>query len=295
MLEKDFAKELLTALSAQGRTTGDFTRDCAAMGAVFSILVLYYGLFVVESEKLAALSIPAFFVPLVVNYFYTLYTFENRVRQIEEEVPDILLLASSVPEKRDMARVIRFMAENARGPLQEEFRMANVLLESGAPAEEALSRMKKRCDSTPLSRAIDMLLNSMNSGAETGAILRETAEDFMQTSAILRERAATATVEKYTMLFAGGIIVPLILGLLSGMINGLNISAIGEIGIGMAEAQRKAVSGAAMTANLIYIAEYAIIASAFVAFQENRQGKAVLYAMFLLPIGFAVYFLGKGI
>ena len=45
---------------------------------------------------------------------------------------------------------------------------------------------------------------------------------------------------------------------------------------------------------MIYLAEYSIIASLFVAFQEGRQKKAVLYASILMPLSMVVYFIGKG-
>ncbi|MCR4336023.1 MAG: type II secretion system F family protein [archaeon] len=271
-----------------------FLQESIIVGAIFFISVLYIGLFVFASENLAMFSVPVFFLPLVLNYFYKIYLFEKRKRKIEETVPDLLLIASSLPGKIGFEKLVGFMAETSEGPLREEFEKAKTELKLGVSLENAFENIKKRNKSLALNRAIDLILSALNSGAEMNIVFRETAEDFIETNSILRERNANTTIEKYTLLLAGGIIVPLILGLLAGMISGFNFSAISELGIGMSESLRKEIVEAALLGNILYISEYALIASAFVAFQEGNQKKTVLYAALLVPIGLIVYFLGKG-
>jgi len=273
---------------------GGFAKESILAGALLFLLVLFYGLFVAESERLAVFSFPAFFVPIVLNYFYKLYLFEARKKKIEDEVPDLLLLASSLPEKTRVEKLVSFMAETSEGPLGEEFKKAKSEIKAGVNLEAALENIKKRNKSLALNRAIDLLLNALNSGAKMNTVFRETAEDFIETNSILRERSANTTIEKYTLLLAGGIIVPLILGLLAGMVSGFNFSSISELGIGISEAERNSIVEASLLGNLIYIVEYALIASAFVAFQEGGQKKTVLYAVLLVPISLIVYFIGKG-
>lgn len=270
-----------------------FLKESIIIGAVLSVAVLYYGLFIAENEKIAALSLIAFFIPIIVNYFYRLYVFETRKKRIEEEVPDLLLIASSLPEKTSLEKLVEFMAKG-ESPLNKEFRLVERELKTGAPLEEAFERIKKRNKSLSLNRAIDLLTNALRTGAEMSTVFRETAEDFMETNAILRERSANTTIEKYTLLLAGGIIVPLILGLLAGMISSFNFSTISELGIGLSETARKEIIEASLLGNIVYITEYALIASAFVAFQEGHQKKTVLYAVILTPLSLVVYFLGKG-
>ena len=276
------------------KSTGDFLEQMAAAGAVIAIFTLFYGLFIAQSSKISILSVPAFFLPAALGYFYILYLAEERKRKIEEEVPDLLLLASSMPAGTGVGKVIGFMASTAKGPLSEEFRVALRQMANGMPVHEALFSMKKRNKSKPLARALDLIISALNTGAEMNAVFRETAEDFLETNSILRERSANMTVEKYTLLLAGGIVVPLVLGLITGMVVGMDFSTISELGVGMSERQREALVAASMLANIIYIAEYALLASAFVAFQEGVQKKAIVYAAVLLPLGMLVYFIGRG-
>tara|TARA_Y100000310_G_scaffold339920_1_gene434121 strand:- start:5068 stop:5955 length:888 start_codon:yes stop_codon:yes gene_type:complete len=290
---KEFDKTLKQINFSRG--INGFFQESIVIGAVLFVAIIYLGLFVGKSENLAMFSVPIFFLPLLLNYFYRIYLFEKRKRKIEEEIPDLLLIASSLPDKTGFENLIRFMAETSEGPLGKEFEKAKAELQLGVSLENAFENIKKRNKSLALNRAIDLVLSALNSGAEMNVVFRETAEDFIETNSILRERNANTTIEKYTLLLAGGIIVPLILGLLAGMISGFNFSAISELGIGMSENQRKEIVEAALIGNVLYISEYALIASGFVAFQEGNQKKTILYAVLLIPIGLIVYFLGKGI
>ena len=118
--------------------------------------------------------------------------------------------------------------------------------------------------------------------------------DLVSVTSLLRERAANTAVQKYTLLFAGGLLVPLILGTVSSLAAGFDFGQMDGIGLGVDAAQKMALNEAVQVANIAYIAEYALIASAFIAFQEGKSGKAFLYALFLVPAGMLAYFAGKG-
>ncbi len=291
--QKEFGEML--EMTGYRKSVKRFYEECLALGAIAGVGVLYYGLFAAQSGKVSMLAIIAFFAPLVLNYFYRLYLFDERKKRVEEEVPDMLLLASSLPERMGLERIVGEIAKTGKGPLQEEFALAEKKIMAGMPIEQALAGMKARNKSRPLSRAIELITNALRSGAEMNSVFRETAQDFMETNSLLRERAANCATQKYTLLFAGGIIVPFILGTLTGMVSKLGFSGIAELGIGLSEIKKAGLIDASGLANIIYIAEYAAIASVFVAFQEGSQKKAVLYAMALLPCGLIAYFIGKGI
>ena len=271
-----------------------FLKESALAGAALALIALCLGFFYAHSWKIALFSLPAFFLPGALRYFYTLYIIERRKLRIGEEVPDLLLLASSMPPGTGVEKVIGFMASTSSGPLGEEFRATERQILSGMPVHEALHRMKMRNGSQALSRALDLIISALNTGAEMNAVFREAAEDSLETNSMLRERAAGMTVEKWTLLLAGGVIVPLVLGLITGMVSGMDFTTISELGIGMPEKQRIELVEASMLANIVYIFEYAVLASCFVAFQEGGQKKAVVYAMALVPLGMLVYLLGKG-
>ncbi len=291
-IKKDF-EELLKNINYKKGLRG-FLTESGAIGFVFFIIILYLGLFESKSEKIVILSFFTFLVPFVINYFYKKYLFEAKKKKIENDIPDMLLIASSIPYGAGVEKIISFMAETD-SELGEEFKKAESEIDAGSTIESAFERMKNRNKSLQLNRALDLILNSLILGADMKNTFRETAEDFIQTNSIFRERSASMTIEKYTLLLAGGIIVPLVLGMISGLVSGFNFSAISEIGIGLTEVDRNKLVEACLIGNMIYIAEYALIASFFVAMQEGNSKKAVVYSIIILPLSFIAYFFGKTI
>ena len=164
----------------------------------------------------------------------------------------------------------------------------------GASVVEALESIKRRNKSRVIDRAVNLLIQGYNSGADMGSIFKETADDILETNSILRERNATLIVEKYTLIFAGGFIVPAVLGLLVGMVTGMDFSVFDKLDFGISVSERQNILNTALFATQIYIAEYAILASLFLALQEGNRSKAFLYVIFLLPVSLLTYNLLKG-
>ena len=100
-----------------------------------------------------------------------------------------------------------------------------------------------------------------------------------------------STVEKYTLLLAGGIIVPLVLGALVAMVGSLNFTGLSELGFGSGGSEQ--ILANALAGSQIYIIEYAILASVFVAYQENSIEKSIIYMVVLVPLSFALFMLAK--
>lgn len=259
-------------------------------GGAFGWIVFFLG----QSSFIQLLAILlGFFAPFGIRVFYQYFLFDNKRRKIESILPDFLLEASLFPPKSSLAEIIGFFAKRNYPFLSQEFQKASSELEKGASADLALSHMKKRIRSRPFSRAIELLIEGTKSGADASIVFKEAAEDQLETNSLLRERKSMLVVEKYTLLFAGGVIVPLILGTVSGMLQTLDFSALSEIGVGLTVVEKKDLLWAGKTASFIYIIEYALIASFFLAFQEHDYKKSVIYAAFLLPISLGVYFFSQ--
>ncbi len=231
----------------------------------------------------------AFVLWVFFRVFYHYYFFDYKKRKMEALMPDFLVQASLFPKGSSLVEIISYFSKSNYKYLSKEFRKCIKEIGKGASPELSLQNFKKRNRSKIIGRAVDLLVEGIKSGADSAAVFKETAEDLLETSFLARERTASLVVEKYTLLFAGGIIVPLILGIVAGMLQQLDFSALSEIGIGLSQAQRKSLLEAALFANTLYLAEYALIASFFVAFQESDLKKTAIYALILIPLSLAVF------
>src|SRR3989338_3561971 len=261
-----------------------------ALSAFASALAFYFTSSFFYSLS-AGISAPLLFA--FGRYFLLLYKFEMRRRSIEGAVPDLLLQASIFPESAEAIKIIEYLSNADYGALSLEFKKALAEIRKGASVEAALKNMSLRNKSKILSRALELIIQGYNSGAKMSKIFREAAEDMLETRGIIRERIATMTIEKYTLILAGGIIVPLVLGLLVGLVTKLDFVSADFLQIGMGAIERKELLNSAMLANQLYIAEYALLASFFIANMENNIKKAVIYACIMMPLSFAVYMIAQ--
>ena len=235
----------------------------------------------------------AFFAPMLVNYLFQDILFEKRKRQKEELLSDLLLEASIFCDESSTEKTIKRIAMQDFPLLKEDFERAHAEIKNGAGVEEALKRIGALNKSKAYSRVVDLLIVGYKSGAKISELLKETAEDLLEARAILKERQAVMLVTKYTLLLSAGIIVPAILGLIIGLVGGLNFNSMGELGIGMGAEERKALFETAVSATTIYVFEYAALSAFFLALQEGNKKNFFIYGLFLVPIACAIFFAAK--
>ncbi|MBI4052711.1 MAG: type II secretion system F family protein [Candidatus Diapherotrites archaeon] len=278
-------------LCVKGRTFESFVSENLLSGA--GLAAAFFGvLFLLKlpAGHILFACIALLFVPLASRSFAVLYRFGVRRRAMEEMIPDLLLQASVFPPKTPMAKTLEAFASEEFGGLGKEFGKCAAGITAGKSVAQAFADFSERADSAIADRALNLLLHGYESGADMSAVFRETAEDLLETASAFRERQAGLLVQKYTLLFAGAIIVPAILGMIISMVSGMHFSEFAEFGLGVPAEQRKQLFDAAVLGSQAYIAEYAILASAFLGFQEKDWKKGCLYAAFMLPAGFLAYF-----
>jgi len=217
------------------------------------------------------------------------YRAEKKNREIEENLVGALYQASSLASYTNFENIIKALAES-EGSLGFEFRKVYNEIKAGESADTALEKMAKRNSSPILKRAAGILASGYRTGMDLSSSLREVAEDAEKVLEIERENRASITVEKYTMLFAGGVIVPLILGTMISLSSSLDLSSLSEFGFG--NSSKEIISNAAL-GNQIYIIIYSFMASLFAAYQEKRMGNAVVYLLVLLPCSVLLFNLAQ--
>lgn len=298
-IEIVFKKEQITSFENLLIINNSRTKNLSGflkLGIIEGIILMILGMsisaiyFSLSFEKFILIGALCFFTPLFLNYLFQDISFEKRKREKEALLPDLLLEASVFCDENSLLNTIQKIAESDFHLLSEDFKRALIEVKKGMPIEEALIKIKILNKSRSYDRVIDLFLQSYKSGANISESLKETAEDLLENQAIIKERQAVMLVTKYTLLLSSAIIVPGILGLVIGLITGLNFSSIGSIGFGLGEKERQVMFETAKLGANIYIIEYALLASYFLGVQEGNKKQFFIYALFLVPISLIVFF-----
>jgi pilus assembly protein TadC len=222
------------------------------------------------------------------------YKSRKRTREMEEALPAALYQMASLSSFSPIEEAVRSVAESRHGALSEEFAAACNEMRTGSSFENAIGGVVSRNDSWLLRRALETILVGYETGADTAELLKSTAEDIEKTHDLHRQRAAAMAVEKYTLLLAGAVIVPLVLGIMISLVSGMSLNFPSELS-GADEGVRKLVLSNAVLGNQLYIAVYSVMASFFIALQENKKEKAAVYAAVLLPVSLLVFSAARSI
>ncbi|MBT4870531.1 MAG: hypothetical protein HON47_03090 [Candidatus Diapherotrites archaeon] len=261
---------------------------------MISTMVVFATMFNFGEENLL-IGIVAFFIPFLLNYIYQDVLFEKRKRKREDLLPDLLLEGSVFCDQKSLLKTIHSFSKQEIQLLNEDFKRVYLEIKNGASIEEALEHNKTLNKSESYNRVIDLLLGSYSSGGCISSLLRELAEDLMESKAIIKERQAVMLITKYTLLLSAGIIVPAILGTVIGLVTGLGFETTKDVGIGLSLVERKELFEIAVLGTTIYILEYSVLSSFFLALQEGNKKQFWIYLLILVPCATVAFVFAQGL
>ena len=239
-----------------------------------------------------AAAFTLFGIPVLL-YMWLGLAVERRRAELERYLPDALFQAASAHKGTSFERLIASLAASPYGSLAAEFRRAQKEIETGSPVPEALEKIARRNDSPLLGRAISLLQQAYRTGADASYAMREAAEDIFSLGAIVRERAASMALQRYTVLLAGGLLVPLILGAMHAMVGSLGLVGGPGLEIGLPVSARAELLATGAFGAQIYLLVFAGLAAWFVAAQEGRPKAALLYFVLLAPASLGIFALSS--
>jgi len=244
---------------------------------ITTIIFIYFKFYI------GAISILA---PIFI-YFIILYLVDKRAKDIESYLPDTLFQVGALEHGIPIERTIQNISKSGYGPLSEEFTMAYRQIQAGANVESALSGISERNNSTILDRVIVLLNQCYKIGGDVQKVIRETAEDIFDLVVLAKEQTAILSMQRYTILFGGCIIIPIILAFVINIIAGLDYNLLNISSTLINE--RQALIDITITSSQIYLVIYTFLASIFVAYQEGRIRKTVLYFIIFAPIAIFLF------
>lgn len=288
----------LNVKKSLGEEMKEIKRFLKSKGIELNPFYLVGGAFLsVAIFALLSLFVPSFlfiafilFISPVLIYFYALYSMEQRRKTVERYLPDALFQAASLQKGMPIERIFSSISSSGYGPLSEEFGIAAREIKGGGSVSSALNSMSKRNSSILLERANNLLLQGYESGADMYAAFRETADDILSIFSLVRERASSLSMQRYTLLIGGAVIVPLILGTSMHLVSGLS-SGFGTI-FGQPANDLYETSVAAVQ---IYLIIYALLASILIAQQEGESKKSLIYFMFIAPTAYILLSISRSV
>lgn len=221
-------------------------------------------------------------------YFLMIILVERRSAEIENYLPDALLYASTMEYGVPMERIITNISTSGYHALSDEFTIASRQIHAGASVPQVFDDMKMRSSSMLLGRVLTMLNQCYRTGKDVHSAIRETADDIFELNLLAREQSSSLSMQKYTILIGGCILVPVILAFVLNVISGIEApysSVVNE----SAAFDRSAIITAASDAARAYLVIYVVLASIFVAYQEGRARTFAGYAMVFIPVVLIIF------
>lgn len=277
------------------KTNGGFfkTRGFLAVTAFsFALGILEIAFLKLDLFFLSLLFFATLTLPSIMLFFYKEYLVEKKQGEIDYFLPPALFQIASFPSATPTEKIFETIARGDFGALSGEFALALKQTRAGYSIRDVLEEMKKRNSSLLLRRACDLILKTYKSGAKTsGELFKEIAEDVYSLQEIVRETSASLSMQKYTLLAGGSVLVPIVLALL------FNISASLQQGFSqdlLDLPSNPQLQETVLMATQLYLGIFALVASLFIARLEEKPAKAVLYFAVMAPVSLILFTLARG-
>jgi hypothetical protein len=247
-------------------------------------------LFLFSMPVLAALSLciaPA-------AYGLLSYGAQREIADAEARLPDALYSAASTHRLFSSERMLAFLAKGGFGRISEAFGIALRRQTAGESFEQSLIAATEHCPSPLVRRAFSLLIVSHQTGADMYFAMRESAQDVVSFFALVRERAALLSMQRYTVLASAALLVPAILGAVAYLVPPLAATSSAELSGGEVANTIEVEIAQLLLACQAYLMVNAALSSLLLAVSETDVKKAALYFAFCAPSAIAVFAIVSG-
>ncbi|MFQ3275172.1 MAG: Flp pilus assembly protein TadB [Candidatus Nanohaloarchaea archaeon] len=202
-----------------------------------SILLPYS---IIVRSAIFAITAPA--IALLVPYLIVSIAAERRKNEIENVLPDALLLISAnLKSGVSIDKAFLMSARDEFGPLAEELRLTAMEMFSGEPVEDSLMEMEDRVKSELFKETLKLLVDGIQSGGNTAQLLESSAEDIRNSLELQQEINSNIRMYVIFILMAAVVGAPLLFSIsvymsetTANMWSGTNIGDMqtgGELGL----------------------------------------------------------------
>jgi Flp pilus assembly protein TadB len=236
-----------------------------------------------------ALSACVLILPIFV-YGLFLYFDDMRISQAEENLPDALFYTSST-HHMGVDKVLEDIANSSYGNLSTEFRKAFNQVKAGISIKKSLEEIVSRNPSPIIKRGVSLLIKIDEMGSSIETALKKTAEDIKDLLMMTSERSAVLSMHKYNLLIAT-LLLPAIFGITFSLVSKINLEYLSDI---IDFSSSPDLMDAVYAAVQIYLVEFSVISSLFLADYSGSWKRFVIYLAFLLPLMISVFYFSRSI
>ena len=167
------------------------------------IITLFFGIGV---KLILVYIILALGVSVFVPYILLTILSEHKKKNMEEVLPDLLVLvASNIRSGQTIDKALFFAARDEFGELSVDVRKTAMKIYSGTDIGHALLQLTNRVKSFSFKRTMKMLAEGLKSGGNIAVLLDESAADIRSTKILLKE-IATSVQMMIMFIFIAGVL-----------------------------------------------------------------------------------------
>jgi Flp pilus assembly protein TadB len=231
-------------LEAKYASITNLERLTVSLGSISFFITLIGSLLLPYSiiVRAAVFTVAAPAVSLLVPYLIVSIAAERRKSEIENVLPDALLLISAnLKSGVSIDKAFLMSARDEFGPLAEELRLTAMEMFSGEPVEDSLMEMEDRVKSELFKETLKLLVDGIQSGGNTAQLLESSAEDIRNSLELQQEINSNIRMYVIFILMAAVVGAPLLFSIsvymsetTANMWSGTNIGEMqsgGELGL----------------------------------------------------------------
>jgi len=248
---------------------------------IFIYLLDYLSLFM-----LLVLIICFFIFSFLFFYFFFTYLEDYKQNKIALGISDLLVQASLFPKGTDIIEIIKYFGNNtiSNALVSYEFKICYSQIKNGTPVNDALDNIVKRNKNDKLSKIINYLKISYDSGIDVSELFLKLSQNLLNTEIVEKEKQVGLTIQKYTLIISSAVIVPLVLKWVLDIVSGFSVNSVVDVfsfDAGLLETAKLAI--------YVYIGELSLITSLFVGIIDGSWKKFIVYLVVIAPLAYLVF------
>ncbi len=208
-------------------------------------------------------------------------------RDLENTLTEEILKLTTINVSGDIKRIINCLTLSRNKTISKEFLIIKRKIMQGHNINDLFEALMKKYNSDILDKFLNLILISYKTGTTSQNDFKNLVDDFLRSKQIMQERNSMLLMQKYTIVFSGTIIIPIILGVVISLVEKLQ-SSFDMSALGFEINSQLFVVG--YYCAIIYIIEYIIISSVYLATIENNPKKFIIYLLIFLPVGLCLFF-----